>query len=261
MAGASDITNVTWAVTSACEVALIAVMVRRRFYSSHFAFFLYLILALGQSILGYELYRVWGMQNPMTAWVIWSSQVVLVYARGAAVFELARQILQNYRGIWRLSRRVMIAVAALVLVYSLVFSVRQYNIVIMSVDRGMELAIGAIVAMLLLLARYYGVVVSASNRMLCAGFCLYSCAYVINFTLFERKLVEYAQFWNFVNILIFVATVCLWIAAVYGGKETELSKTGAPAPTAPETLSPESKNRLRLLHARFKQALGRPERS
>ena len=57
------------------------------------------------------------------------------------------------------------------------------------------------------------------------------------------------------------AAVCLWIAAVYGAQETELSKTGAPAPTAPETLSPESKNRLRLLHARFKQALGRPERS
>jgi hypothetical protein len=256
MPGPSDITNITWAATSACEIVLLAAMVWRRFYRSHPALFLYMILALCQSILGFEVYRIWGLNSLLAARIIWSSQVVLICARGAAVFEIARQVLTNYAEIWKLSRRVMIAVACIVVGYSLLFSGRRYYTAITNADRGMELAVGAIVVLLLLLARYYGVVISATNRMLCTGFCLYSCAFVINFALFENRLRKPAQLWNFVNILIYIASLCLWIAAVYIAKETALRTTRAP-----ETVSSENRNQRHLLNDRIRQTLHRSQRS
>ena len=242
-------------ISTASELALAGVMVWRRFYRSHLALFLYAILALGQSLLAYEVYRTWGIRSVLAAQVIWSSQVVLIGARSAAVFEVARQVLESYAGIWRMGRRLIMAVAGLVLAYSLLFSGSRYYTAITNADRGMELAIGAIVVTLLLLTRYYGVAISTTNRMLCTGFCLYSCAFVINFTLFERKLVEYQQFWNFLNILIYVATVFLWICAVYVARETAGDRALAGAKrSSSEELSAETRSRLGLLNDQLKQA-------
>lgn len=257
-----EITEIAWMVTTASEFALVAVMVWRRFYRSHLAFFLYVILALCQSLLGYEVYRIWGIHSLVAAQVIWSSQIVLICARGAAVFEVARQILQKYVIIWRTGRRMMIAVACLVLGYSLLFSGKQYYAAIENADRGMELAVAAVVVTLLLMARYYGVVISTTNRMLCMGFCLYSCAFVINFTLFETRLLEYAQLWNFLNIVIYVATVFLWIKAVDGARETVMSRSLASAsPLGEEKLSAEARIRLSLLDNQLKQNSQRRQKS
>jgi hypothetical protein len=261
MPGYLDITNITWAATSACEIVLIAAMVWRRFYRSHPAFFLYMILALCQSVLGFEVYRIWGFDNIVAARIIWSSQVILICARGAAVFEIARQVLTVYAGIWKMSRRLMIAVACIVVGYSLLFSGRRYYTAITNADRGMELAVGAIVVLLLLLARYYGVVISTTNRMLCTGFCLYSCAFVINLTLFENRLRKSAPLWNFANILIYIASLCLWIAAVYIAKETALRTTRARGQIVlPETVSSDNSQR-HLLNDRIRQTLHRSQRS
>jgi hypothetical protein len=262
MPGYLDITNITWAATSACEIVLIAVMVRRQFYRSHPAFFLYLILALCQSVLGFEVYRIWGFDNIVAARIIWSSQVILICARGVAVFEIARQVLTVYAGIWKMSRRLMIALACIVVGYSLLFSGRRYYTAITNANRGMELAVGAIVVLLLLLARYYGVVISVTNRMLCTGFCLYSCAFVINFTLFENRQGKSAQLWNFVNIFIYVASLCLWIGAVYLAKETAAGRTQKRGQIVlPETVSSDNRSQRHLLNDRIRQTLHRSQRS
>ncbi len=241
-------------VSAASELALAGVMVRRRFYRSHPALFLYAILALGQSLLAYEVYRIWGIRSVVAAQVIWSSQVVLICARGTAVFEVARKVLKSYARIWKMGRRMIITAAGLVLGYSLLFSGSRYYTAITNADRGMELAVGVVVVTLLLLTRYYGVAISTTNRMLCTGFCLYSCAFVINFTLFEKKLVEYQQFWNLLNILIYVATVLLWIKAVYVARETVGDRAPAEARHPAEALSAEARSRLGLLNDQLKQA-------
>jgi hypothetical protein len=48
---------------------------------------------------------------------------------------------------------------------------------------------------------------------LALGFCLYSSFFVINFSLFERYLRTYVNFWNFLDILTFLATLFIWTKA------------------------------------------------
>jgi hypothetical protein len=70
-----------------------------------------------------------------------------------------------------------------------------------------------VIIALLLFARYYGLPMSHLNRSLCIGFCLYSCFSVINDSLLENWLYGYANFWSFLGVLTFLASLLIWIDA------------------------------------------------
>ena len=67
---------------------------------------------------------------------------------------------------------------------------------------------------MLLFARYYRVPVSPLQRALAVGLCLYSTFYVINYSLLERALQQYAVLWNFLGLFAFIASLLVWIGAV-----------------------------------------------
>jgi hypothetical protein len=52
------------------------------------------------------------------------------------------------------------------------------------------------------------------DRALAIGFCLYSCFYVINDSIFETLIESYLGFWGFLDVLTFLASLVIWIRAV-----------------------------------------------
>jgi hypothetical protein len=79
-----------------------------------------------------------------------------------------------------------------------------------------ELSISAVIVSVFLFLRYCGLAARSQDRQLALGFCLYSSFFVINSSLFERFIQDYVNFWNFLDILTFLATLFIWTKTARG---------------------------------------------
>jgi len=261
MAALLTLRNALWLLCTSVELVLLICLLRRRLQATHAVFIGYIASTIAQSALAVAAYRYWGYKNEASL-VIWSSQAVVISLRFAAAFETARRILSGYRGLWVLAKRLLWAVAVGAVGYSLVVAKKELSALVLNVDRGFELAIASFVVALLLFARYYKLSVHPLDRSLAIGFCLYSCFYVINDSLFERYLDSYLVLWGYLDILTFLASLLIWLHAV-----RENAKVTVSVPEhkdLPEglynTISPELNLRLKLLNDQVSQLLhaGRP---
>jgi len=248
--------NVAWALTTMTELILLFFLARRRLYRSHVFFFAYIVAAILQSGLIAATYGIWGSQSN-TAWITyWASQVVVQTARFAAVVEVARWILSPFRGVWALGRRALLVAAGSVLVYAALLSKEYYYRFPLNMDRGVGLAVAAVIVTLLLFTRYYGLPMNNLHRSLCIGFCLYSCFTVINDSLFEKWLTSYLNFWSFLVVVSYLASLLIWTGAARAHSETAPAQAPVIVPKELHgKLSSELNLRLRLLNDHLNQLL------
>jgi hypothetical protein len=249
--------NVFWTATTLCELVLIIYLIRGKLVRSHFWLFLYLCCTVLQSVLAVITYNLLDdFKGAATRNIIWSSQGVVIIMRFSAVCEMARRILARFSGIWALAQRLLLIVAVTVLIYTAVFSDQRFSMMILTVDRGAELAIAAFIVGLLLFARYYMLEINPLDRALSIGFCLYSCFYVINDSLLEKWMGPYGGFWGFMDIITFLACLCIWIQSVrvYAPARAYVTPQTVPSDLY-GTLSPEVNTRLRLLNDQLAQLL------
>ncbi len=249
--------NLFWAMTTLAEIVLIFYLIRRKLTDTHICLLLYLCCTVAQSVLGAVTYSLLDFNGPVTRPVIWGSQAIVITMRFCAVVEMARRLLARYVGIGGFAKRVLWIVAAMVLVYTAVFSEKLLGMVILTVDRGLELGIASFIVALLLFARYYKLDINPMDRALSIGFCLYSCFYVINDSLLEKWMEPYVGFWGFMDIITFLASLLIWIQAirVYAPAEQRQAASTRVAPGLYGVLSPEVNIRLRLLNDQLAQLL------
>jgi hypothetical protein len=115
---------------------------------------------------------------------------------------------------------------------------------------------------MLIFARYYRVPVNQLQSALAVGLCLYSSFYVINYSLLEKIVQQYAVLWNFLGIFAFIASLLVWISAVNRYAESE--EVALPPAISPELhgqLSSEVNSRLYLLNRQLIQLLHLKDRS
>jgi hypothetical protein len=205
---------IAWAATTAVEVLLLTLIIRRKLYRSHPLFCLYVSCTIVQSALAVRVYMQWGFLSD-TAWRwIWASQGAVVLFRAIAVWETTRRLLSTYTGVWALASKLLLAVGIAICTLCIFFSHRNLYDGVMDADRGVELSISAVIVGVFLFLRYYGLAAKPPDRQLALGFCLYSSFFVINFSLFERFIQTYVNFWNFLDILTFLATLFIWTKTV-----------------------------------------------
>ena len=128
--------------------------------------------------------------------------------------------------------------------------------------RGLELAMAAVIVTMLLFARYYRVAVNPLQRALAVGLCLYSAFYVINYSVLERILQQFAVLWNFLGMFAFIASLLVWIngANLYAEAEEVAAPPAIPAELYGK-LSAEVNSRLILLNRQLIQFLRLEDRS
>jgi len=251
-----------WALTTALEVSLFVLFVRRKLGRTYPSFFAYLVSVIFQSMAVAALYRTPNLHK-LTIWVIaWGTQGVVVLMRSLAVVELNRRVLCRYIGIWALARRLLVGVAAAVIAYDLALSKGEWQWLILNGIRGLELAMAAVIVTMLLFARFYRVPVNQFQRTLAVGLCLYSTFYVINYSVLERILQQYAVLWNFLGMFAFIASLLVWTNAA---SRCEESQEVAVPPAIPTELygklSSEVNSRLMLLNRQLIQFLHVEDRS
>jgi len=256
MVGLLHLHDILWLLAILLEIATIALLARKQLSRSYPFFFSYLCSVVTQSLFIAYAYYHWGFRSEMAWRVAWGSQVPVILLRYLAVVEIIRKTLGKYTGIWAFARGFLSGAGLLVTLISLLFSKGQWQWVIMNANRGMELSIAAVIALLLLFSRYYRLTMGRLNRSLATGFCLYSAFYVINYSLLEKHLGEMANFWNFLGVLTFLASLLLWISAV--GRRQEVERLELPRMISLEVygrVSTELNLRLHLLNRQLGQFL------
>jgi hypothetical protein len=240
--------QILWAVNSVVGLFLLVLLAVRKNYRAFPAFSFYVLVNLTLGALALLMYRRWGFSSPSSRQIGWGMQGAVICTRALAVAEVCRHLLARYRGIWAMAWRILLACAALVLVYSIVAARHLWELALLAGDRGMELSIAAVVVGVLLFTRYYDVQVSAADRALAVGFCLYSCFCVLNNTILEHYLHRYSELWNLLAMSAFLASLLLWTWALRkpqtktGPEETLLS------PGIYQTVAPQINLRLRSLN-------------
>jgi len=241
--------DIAWEVTSAIESVLLAGLLWRRTFLRYPVFTVYIVSTLLQSAAIAYLYQQSGLSRASTWAVAWGSQGVVSLMRALAIAELTRSLLERYPGIWKMARRILLWVGGSVLGYALLFSKDGYQWAIMNGVRGLELAMAAVIVTVLLFARYYRLPIHPLQRALAIGLCLYSAFYVIDYSLLERVLQQYAEFWNFLGITTFLASLLVWLwGVIRSASFEEIEKPIAIPPEAYRKLSAKVNLRLHLLN-------------
>jgi hypothetical protein len=244
-----------WVVNIAVGALLLILIAARRNYHAFPAFSLYLLTNSTLSVWVFLAYHRWGFSSPFYWWLAWGMHVVSMCARALAVAELCKHLLARYRGIWGLAWRVLLACAASVLIYSCIAAKYQWKLAVITAERGLELAIAAVIVGVFVFVRYYGVEAEPADRSLAVGFCLYSCFSVLNNTILERFLDNYVTLWNFLGMLAFLGSLLLWTWALRkplsaAGREEVLLSPGIY-----EAMAPQINLRLRSLNEQLSQFL------
>jgi hypothetical protein len=248
--------NLAWALTTLLEFALFYYLVRRRLYRSHPAFFVYVLAVIAQSIFVAFVYHRWNPRG-LTAWSIaWGSQAVIICARWFAITGIARKILAVYSGIWRMTRVILVLLSVCVLAFALLTSRNQWDLFVLNADRAVELCVGTFIVAMFIFVRYYRLVVPNLERLLAIGFCLYSCFYVINDSVYESWHTSFGAMWSFLDTLTFLASLVLWLKVVRGPTEALPAKSGIQlSPEEYGQLSRQLDSRLLLLDSRLNHLL------
>jgi hypothetical protein len=210
MDGIGPFTEGLWAATAFVQLLLLCLLIARRNVSSYPAFSAYIFMTLAQSALLFVAIKGWGFSSSVSWWIGWGTQFLVLGARAFAVAELCRHILGRFLGVWVLARWILLTCAALVLLCALLAANHQRALALTSTELGLELAVAAVIVMLLLFARYYEVIVAPPLRGLAIGLCVYSCISVLNDTILERWLSRYVSLWNVFGMASFFACLLLW---------------------------------------------------
>ncbi len=248
--------NLAWILTTTIECALLVQLVRRNFLDKYPWFSVYLASTIVQSMVVAAAYRAIETPNMVLWKIAWGSQIIVVFLRFQALVEFMRRVLGRYLGIWALAWRLLFTVGILAMANSLLFSKGDWYWISLNVERGLELSIGAIIVTLLLFARYYRLGIQRLHLAFLTGLCLYSTFFVLDYTLLERHVQKLSNFWGFLDILTYLATLLIWLNAVSRYPEPEAAKEPEAIPKELYgKLSSELNVRLHLLNQQLNQLL------
>jgi hypothetical protein len=155
-------------------------------------------------------------------------------ARLCATVEVLRLVLMSYRGIWRMTWRLLAFICPIVLVFVGVFSRSGPSWFVMKADRGYHVVFAAALVLCLALIRYYAIRVEPIYKALLSGFCGYSCAKILINTILQGFLYpqpnQYGSIWQTLAMSSYLLVLILWGSVLL-----------APIPTIKQqTLLPDS---------------------
>jgi hypothetical protein len=158
----------------------------RRAYRVVPFFAAYSCILLANSIVVSLVYRIFGFNSLTSYYFYWILLLLNAAMRSLAIAELCRYKLRAYRGIWELAWRVLAGLSAAFLLHAAFDAWGQPNHLAMyslTLDRDLDIASVAILAALLLIHNYYGLLLEPLQRKIAAGICFVCAVDVIGDTI------------------------------------------------------------------------------
>jgi hypothetical protein len=221
-----------------------------------FTAYVLLVFVVESARWGVLLYK--GEGSVAHAWTYWMTQPLLLLARAFAIADICRAILGLYTGVWQLARCLLGIALAVMLALAAVRTAASPGIAsyILFVERELEFAVVVVLLMLLVLSRYYDVVLHPPLGGLSIGFALYSSVVTISSSILIGP---FALPWTAVSearTASYLAALGIWIYAL---------RAPLPIPVQPQLSTVESyernsrvvTDRMRELNARLMDLMKR----
>lgn len=252
-----------WSAGAGLEVVVCFLVFRRGLARRLPTFAAYLALLLAaEAVYGLAQTAV-GSGSRVLFPIYWATQAALITARAAVVFEICWQVLRPYQGIWILGRPILIGIGS-ILVVTAVYQAGQskpwISAVVLTAERGLELAISGVLLFALAFCRYYGVEVEPPLKWIALGLGFYSFVQVANNSIMREwplglSSFWYASFWSWIRLSSFNMVSLLWLLALW-----KPLKALHPAPVlldreTYDELSPQVTVRMRELNSRLLEML------
>lgn len=255
LSGAQD---AGWLAGFFLELCVCALATLRGLFRRLPFFFGYLVLVVSTEAAIWLTYYFAGMQSLGAFWIYWTTQAVLLVARAAVIAEICRKILRPYPGIWKLCRGVLIAIGAILVTGAAVaarHSGAYIHSIILTADRGLELAIVGILLFAVAFSRYYRVRIEPFIALLALGLGSYSAVQIANNTILNEWLGSYFRWWNQVHALSFNIATLIWLAALWKPLPEPQKAPVLLDQESYDNLQPQVNFRLRQLNARLTEML------
>jgi len=258
MVGIANLELALWYLSLVLQMTVVFYLLARRLLSLYPGLSAYLLVNILQSCLLIVTYRLWGIDDSRAEQLAWISQIPVLVMRAWAIADICRLLLARYRGIWGLAWRVLLTLAAGLIVFSIFSAGRQWDHAVLKASASLELTTVVFLITLFLFARHYGITASPAIRALALGFLTYSSFTVLNHKILEHLSDRYVAEWQLFGTLPFLASVGMWLWAV----RQPVAQTAAGVTLLPRdvyyALTPEFNLRLRLLNERLNR-LWNPE--
>jgi hypothetical protein len=253
--GLSLTESVHWAATALIEVVVLTFALRRKLFDRLPVFTIYLCILIANEAVISLTYSLAGIRSHTSFYVYWTMQAVQLSARAAVVYEICRELLSPYEGVWRLSRPFLILLG-LTLAGTAVATARRrvhpISATTLMAERGLEFTVVGILILGLIFCRYYGVRIDRYLAWIALGLGFYSAVQVANNTFLGDWLTQ-ANFiiWQTLHEISFNIATIFWLVALWKPLPAR-----QPAPVLLATgeygrLSPQMTLRLRELNTRL----------
>jgi hypothetical protein len=190
-------TFLSWSTLS-IEIVLCGFVFGRKLQRILPFFSAYVCVLLAGTIGVWLTYEYFGFNSPTSYYAFWGSILVDAAARSLAIAELCRYGLRTYRGIWALVWRGLTALSVLLLAQSAMDAWGQPNglaIYGTALERDLDIASIIIITLLLLIRRYYGIVLEPLQKGIAVGICFICAVDVIGYTILRNLLTGYLLSW------------------------------------------------------------------
>jgi hypothetical protein len=250
MAGIPPFELALWGLLVVLEIVVVVLLLRRGRWRTYPGLTLYLIVNLMQGGFLFSSYASRGFTSTHSKYAAWLSQIPVLCMRAWALLDICRLLLSRYRGIWALAWRILAALGSVLVVGAVLTAGREKSQIISNLNSSLEWTTVILLVTLFIFARNYEVQAPPAIRIMALGFLLYSSFAILNAKVLSHWLGHYATAWIILGTLSFLASVCLWLAAVLRPLEEIQSVLLLPRDVY-HTLTPELNLRLHNLNERL----------
>jgi len=247
--------SIRWAATALIEVVVLALAIRQKLFDRLPFFAIYLcILVVNEGIL-WVTYSFTGISSHTSFYVYWTMQALQVTVRGVVVYEICRELISPYAGVWRLCRPFLVLMG-LVLASTAVATARRrlhpISATTLVAERGLEFTVVGILILGLIFCRYYGVRIDRYVALIALGLGFYSAVQVANNTFLSEWLTG-ARFpiWEALRNASFNIATVFWLVALWKPLPARQAVPVLLTPGEYDRLAPQVTLRLRELNTRL----------
>ena len=226
-------------VSQALTILVCAAAARRRLWRMLPFVWWYLVLVLLFDAVRWFTLWHFGQLSAAYSWTYWVTQVVLVFARCAALADVCRAALGQYPGVWRLARLLFVVAIAVMLALE---GLREPGFsYVMFFERELEFAAVAAMFSLLLTSTRYEVSLPRSLKGIVLGLAINSIIVIMGNSIISAPLTlpweAYWKAYGVVRVVAFIAMLSFWLYALWlpvlESHRTELGPPGTYEENAP----------------------------
>ncbi len=253
-----------WFLALLLEFLVCLMAIRRDLFRRLPFFTSYLVLVVAVELIRWVSYDLAGTTSREFFVTYWGTQTILLLARSAVIGEICWSLLRPYRGVWKVARGFLLAVAGFLVLAAIlnthangyrVSSLKGVFSLIVTAERGLEFAVVGILLVGLAFCRYYRIRIPSPIALIALGLGFYSTIQIANNAFLNPWLRGFFPWWNQIRAASFNVATVMWYLAV---RKPLWEPTQAPAlldASVYDEVAPQMTLRLRQLNARLGEML------